>query len=233
MKESDIIGFYEEEQGEEEADKDKHLYTKKFSLGEEFFEEVEHRRAGREVFRKISAERSKLGAAIKRGLDATHIKRGSSVLYLGAGHGYTPSFVSDVVGEEGSVFCLDSSPEVVKSLVFMCESRSNATPLLADARDPSSYEWRVPTVEIVYQDVAQQNQVEIFLDNCEVFLKKGGFGLLAVKAKSIDVSSNPKKIFKKIRKRFSEKKDYVITDYRELAPFQQDHAFFVVKKKKS
>jgi len=78
-------------------------------------------------------------------------------------------------------------------------------------------------------DIAQKNQAEIFLKNCKMFLKKGGFGLLALKARSVDVTRNPKIIFKEIREKLE--KQMIIVDYRELDPYEKDHAFFVVKKK--
>ena len=60
-------------------------------------------------------------------------------------------------------------------------------------------------------------------------MKPGGFGLLALKARSVDVSRNPKEIFREIRAKLE--RELVIVDYRELDPFEMDHAMFVVKKK--
>jgi fibrillarin-like pre-rRNA processing protein len=45
----------------------------------------------------------------------------------------------------------------------------------------------------------------------------------------VDVTKNPKDIFRKIRSELE--KEMIIVDYRELDPFEKDHAFFVVKKK--
>ena len=53
--------------------------------------------------------------------------------------------------------------------------------------------------------------------------------MLAVKARSIDVTKNPKQIFLKVRAELE--KTLTIVDYRELDPFQKDHCLFVVKKK--
>jgi fibrillarin-like pre-rRNA processing protein len=82
----------------------------------------------------------------------------------------------------------------------------------------------------VFQDIAQPNQVDIFLKNCNAFLKRGGFGLLALKARSVDVSRRPTDIFKEVRVQL-EKSNMVIVDYRTLEPFERDHAMFVCKKK--
>ena len=51
------------------------------------------------------------------------IKQNENILYLGASHGYTPSFVSDIVGNNGLVFCLDFAPRVVRDLYMICEER--------------------------------------------------------------------------------------------------------------
>lgn len=181
-------------------------------------------------FREVNPERSKFIAAIAKGLSQTGIKEGNTVLYLGASHGYTPSFMSDIVGNEGFIFALDFAPRVVRDLVFVCEKRKNMSPILDDAFHPERYKNLVPKeVDVIYQDIAQRNQLDIFLKNCDMFLKKGGFGLLALKARSIDVSRKPKEIFREVRKELEKKA--TIVDYRELDPFEKDHAFFVIKKK--
>lgn len=205
------------------------LCTKNLTPGEKFFDEDLLKREGAE-YRVLDPKRSKLGAAVARGMQQSGIKRGSTLLYLGASHGYTPSFVSDMIGPEGAMICLDFAPRVVRDLVFVCEARKNMAPLLEDAKHPENYADRIPEVDVVYQDIAQQQQVEIFLKNCDKFLKKEGYGLLAVKARSIDVTKRPKDIFKQVRKALS-MGAYVIVDYRELDPFEKDHALFVVKKR--
>jgi fibrillarin-like pre-rRNA processing protein len=49
--------------------------------------------------------RSKLGAALLKGLKRLPISEGVKVLYLGAGSGTTVSHVSDIVGERGASLC--------------------------------------------------------------------------------------------------------------------------------
>lgn len=206
------------------------LYTINLTPGKSFFSEELVRIEGIE-YRAWDVTRSKLGAAIKKGISQIGIKEKDVVLYLGASHGFTPSYVSDIVGKEGFVFCLDNAPRVVRDLVFVCEERENMAPILADANHPEDYKELVTKqVDIVYQDIAQPNQVEIFLKNCEAFLKKGGFGLLAVKARSIDVSKKPGEVFKEVRKQL-EQSSMIMVDYRTLEPFEKDHAMFVCKKK--
>ncbi|RME31006.1 fibrillarin-like rRNA/tRNA 2'-O-methyltransferase [Candidatus Woesearchaeota archaeon] len=208
------------------------ILTVNLTPGTTFFGEELVRR-GKE-YRVLDPTRSKLGAALMKGLQQHGILPGKTVLYLGASHGYTPSFVSDLVGNEGFVFCLDFAPRVVRDLVFVCEARTNMAPILASANEPETYAGVVPIVDVVYQDIAQREQVAMFLKNCDRFLRRGGYGLLALKARSIDVAKKPGEIFKRVRKEFEDgeaSKRYVLIDYRELHPFEKDHAFYVVKKK--
>jgi fibrillarin-like pre-rRNA processing protein len=80
-------------------------------------------------------------------------------------------------------------------------------------------------------NVRERNQREIFIKNCNMFLKKGGFGLLALKARSVDVTKRPKVIFDMVREELEKESDYTIVDYRELSPLEIDHPMFVIKKK--
>ena len=206
------------------------LYTRNLVPGKSLFNEELIVRGGVE-YRAWDVFRSKLGAAIKKGISQIGIKQGDLVLYLGAAHGFTPSYVSDLVGKKGFVFCVDNTPRVVRDLIFVCHERSNMAPILADANHPESYkDLSTREVDVVYQDIAQRNQVDIFLKNCDEYLKRGGFGLLAVKARSIDVSKKPREIFREVRKKL-EQSSMMVVDYRELEPYEKDHAMFVCKKK--
>ena len=187
---------------------------------------------GRVAYREVEPKRSKLFAGIAKGLSQIGIREGSSVLYLGASHGYTASFVSDVVGRQGRVWCVDVAPRVVRDLVLVCEQRANMLPLLADCRQPSSYKEFLPSpVDVVFQDIAQRDQVSIFLKNCDAYLKKGGFGLLSLKARSIDVARKPAHVFKESYEQLVAAEGYVVVDKKDLEPFEKDHMLFVVKRR--
>lgn len=213
----------------------KGFYTKNPYPGKTFFDLEHERKIGKDKYREVNPERSKFVAAIAKGLQQTGMQEGSVVLYLGASHGYTPSFFSDIIGgkeaKQGMLFCLDFAPRVVRDLYFVCEQRPNMAPIMASAGDVDAYKNLVPEVDVVFQDIAQRDQVGMFLKNCDAFLKKGGHGMLAVKARSIDVTKKPKEIFKQLRIELENNPDYVIIDYRELDPYEQDHAFFTVRKK--
>lgn len=179
-------------------------------------------------YREWDPKRSKLCSAVLKGIRETGIKEGDVVLYLGAASGTTASHVSDIVGKDGFVFALDFAPRVVRNLVYVCEERKNMAPLLEDANRPENYRDKIIKVDVVYQDIAQKNQIDIFLKNVNLFLKNKGYCLIAVKARSIDVTRNPMKIFEEVKNQLKGK--LTIIDYRTLEPFQKDHCFFVLKK---
>lgn len=223
MRKSRIFEVFEEKKGKRTA-----LYTQNLAPGKKVYGEDLITRDGQE-YREWNHNRSKLAAAILKGTTNTGIRKGDTVLYLGASSGTTPSHVSDIVGKNGFVFALDFAPRVVRQLVYLCEERSNITPILGDANKPDSYTDKVCLVDVIYMDIAQRNQEEIFLKNCRTFLKKEGYALIAVKARSIDVTKKPKQIFEKVRKEIE--KELTIIDYRILDPFEKDHCMFICKKK--
>ncbi|MBD3313245.1 fibrillarin-like rRNA/tRNA 2'-O-methyltransferase [Candidatus Woesearchaeota archaeon] len=205
----------------------KKLFTKSIAPKERPFEERIIKSDG-DIYRQWDARKSKLAAAILKGVKETGIKPGQTVLYLGASHGYTPSFVSDIVGEKGFVFALDFAPRVVRDLVFVCEKRSNICPIMADANNPDSYAFQISEADHIYQDIAQKNQSEIFLKNVAMYLKKGGLAMIAVKSRSIDVSKKPKAVFDQVRRELE--KEMEILDFRVLDPYEKDHCVFVCRK---
>ncbi|HIH05494.1 TPA: fibrillarin-like rRNA/tRNA 2'-O-methyltransferase [Candidatus Woesearchaeota archaeon] len=179
-------------------------------------------------FREWNAGKSKLASYILKGAQGIGMRKGSSVLYLGCATGTTVSHVSDIIGEEGMVFAVDISPIVMRDMLFLAEKRGNIIPILENAFHVDRLAKRISAADVLFQDVAQRNQVEIFLRNADLFLKDRGYGLLAVKARSIDVAAKPRDIFKAVRKQLEAK--MTIIDYRELDPFQKDHCMFMVKK---
>lgn len=178
-------------------------------------------------YRTWDTMKSKLAAGIVKGLSQIGLKERDIVLYLGAATGTTVSHISDIVGADGWVFAVDSSPRVVRELVYLAERRKNIVPILADANQPEKYFSRIVQADFMYQDIAQRNQAGIFIKNL-VFLKKDGFCILCIKARSIDMAKKPDILFREVRLEIE--KFLTIVDYRELWPFQKDHCLFVCKK---
>ncbi|MDP3640754.1 MAG: fibrillarin-like rRNA/tRNA 2'-O-methyltransferase [Nanoarchaeota archaeon] len=207
--------------------KGRHLFTKNLLPGKAPFAEQLVRDKGEE-YRQMDPRRSKLSALVHKGCTNVGIRTGNIVLYLGVSHGYTASFVSDMIGPDGLLFGIDPAPRVMRDFVFLAEERKNMAPMLADANHPEEYISRVCLADVVYQDIAQRNQAEIFIKNCQLFLKKDGYGLLAVKARSIDVTKRPKVLFEDVRRQLE--KVFTVIDFRILEPEQRDHCMIVVKK---
>ena len=119
--------------------------------------------------------RSKLAASIKNGLETFPFKRGSSVLYLGVSSGTTASHISDIVGVKGMMFCVEHASRVARDFLDRVAShRKNIVPVLQDARRPREYSAVYGKVDIVYADIAQPDQTQIVLENCQMYLKDGG-----------------------------------------------------------
>lgn len=177
-------------------------------------------------FRSWNPYRSKLAAAILKGLKNIEIKSDSKVLYLGAATGTTVSHISDIV-KNGLIFSVEISPVAIKSLVQLSEKRRNIIPILEDASHPDRYSSIVPTVDLIYQDVSQRNQAEIFISNVNRYLKKNGTAILMVKARSIDVSLNPKKAYDLVCSKL-ENNGLRIRDKIDLTPYEKDHAAIVI-----
>ena len=178
--------------------------------------------------REWNPYRSKLGAALLKGIEELPIKEGHKILYLGADTGTTPSHVSDIVGPTGRVYALDVAPRVMRELIAVCETRPNMFPILADARKPHEYRHIVELVDGIYADVAQPDQASIVADNAEFFLKDGGYLLLAIKARSIDVTREPSEVFKQQIDILKER-GFEIVDMVHLEPFDKDHAMVYAK----
>ncbi len=182
-------------------------------------------------YRVWNPYRSKLAAAILKELSVMPIEPGMKVLYLGAATGTTASHVSDIVGEEGVVYCVEFSPRVMRELVEKCTPyRENMVPILADARFPSLYRLYVDEVDVIYADVAQPFQSKIVADNGDVFLKSGGWALQAIKAMSIDVTKEPSETYRREMAHLKER-GYDIVDVVHLEPYDVAHAFVAARKK--
>ncbi|MCL5011539.1 MAG: fibrillarin-like rRNA/tRNA 2'-O-methyltransferase [Candidatus Marsarchaeota archaeon] len=177
---------------------------------------------GKDEFRIWEEKRSKLAAAVLKGIKNLPIKEGSKILYLGAANGTTVSHVSDIVGLNGFVYAVEFAPRSMSDLISLSEKRKNIFPIFADARFPERYA-EVGKVDVVYADLSDPQQVEILLRNAVFF--KSGFVMIALKARCVDSSEKPKVIYDKSRKELEEK--CRILDFVILDPFEVDHGFFV------
>ena len=183
---------------------------------------------GKDQFRIWDPDHSKLGAAFRKGLQNNYFWDSAKVLYLGIASGTSASHVSDLIGNNGIIYGVEFAPRPLRDLVFVCKKRKNIIPILADARLPDTYANRIETVDVLFQDIAQRDQSEIFIRNMDLFLKSGGVGMISIKARSIDVTKKVSVVFKEqkeiISKRFRIEKEIVLT------PYEKDHILFIVRK---
>ncbi len=191
--------------------------------GERVYDEKLIKKNGKE-YRVWNPKKSKLAAALVKGLKNFPFKEDSKVLYLGAASGTTVSHVSDICAN-GRIYAIDVAPRVLRQLVFVAEKRKNLYPILADANE-AKYPF-VEKVDIIYEDVAQPNQAEILIKNAQKYLKKNGYAIIAVKARSIKVNEKPSKIFKEVEKELN--KYFKVIERVRLDPYEKDHMLFVCK----
>jgi len=222
IKQDRIFRVYNAMKGKRKILLTENLTPKKKYFGEELI-----KYKGKE-YRAWDPKRSKLAALILKGSPNIGIREKDIILYLGASHGYTVSFVSDIVGKNGFIFAIDIAPRVTRDLVFICEDKKNIVPILADANKPKSYIDKVSQVDVIYIDVAQRDQANILVKNAKFFLKKGGYAIFMIKSRSIDITKKPNQIYQS-QMEILEKNNLRVIDFRKLDPFQKDHAAVIAK----
>lgn len=181
-----------------------------------------------EEFRLWDPFRSKLAGAIMNGLEFLPIVRKSKVLYLGVSTGTTASHISDIVGPSGIVFCVEHASRVARDFIDRVSSfRSNIVPILQDARQPKQYFSVYGPVDVVYVDIAQPDQTEIAMLNCKTYLKKGGYIMLVIKTRSIDVTKDPIQVMRNEVKKLGP--SFEVVQEINLHPYEKDHGIVLAK----
>jgi fibrillarin-like pre-rRNA processing protein len=176
-------------------------------------------------YRYWDPDRSKLAALILLGGRDLGIDESTKVLYLGAASGTTASHVSDIV-TGGIVYCVEVSERSFRDLVKVCETRKNMIPILEDANRPEEYAHMIEGIELVYQDIAQRNQVDIFVRNMAAFDAERG--ILMLKSRSVDVNRRPKEVFAEMKKQLVAKQ-LKVKEMIDLERYAKDHAAFIVE----
>lgn len=164
----------------------------------------------------------KLGAYRTKGGDRWDPEAGENVLYLGAAQGVTAAWMCQRL--HGAVVAVEKSAVAGLGLLDTAREMENLVPYVGDAGRPDEYAPLVPELGLLYQDVAQRDQVEMFVDNARRFAPRRGF--LAVKARSIAVEQDPEDVFDEAAEQVAEVGDVV--DRVRLDPFHKDHAMLVV-----
>ena len=170
--------------------------------------------------------RSKLAAAIINDLKDFPFKQKSDILYLGVSTGTTISHISDIVGQNGTVFGIEHASRVARDFLDRVASyRKNIVPIIQDARKPEEFFSVYKKVDIVYVDIAQPDQTNIAIENCKLYLKSGGYMFLVIKTRSIDVTKEPRKVIENEIKKLEQ--NFQIKQIIDLQPYDKDHAMVV------
>jgi len=172
-------------------------------------------------FREWIPWRSKLAAMILKG-HRLRLKGDEKVLYLGAASGTTVSHLADIV-DEGVIYAVEYAAKPFEKLLELARERENIIPLLFDASKPWKYSGIVEKVDLIYQDIAQKNQIEILESNAEFFLKAEGEVIIMVKARSIDSTADPEVVFESVLREIGGK--FEILNHGSLMPYHKDHIF--------
>ncbi len=141
---------------------------------------------------------SKLAAYLLGSGENWPFTRESKVLYLGAAEGNTVNFLSNIC-IEGRIIAIDISRISMIELVTLAEKKRNIIPFLGDAHFPEKYRNHAGNPDILYQDIAQADQVNIFVRNYKYFKPKYGFLMIkshSISGKESEVYSETKKILK-------------------------------------
>jgi fibrillarin-like pre-rRNA processing protein len=173
-------------------------------------------------WRRWDPRRSKLGAMFEDGME-TGLSGGETVLYLGAAAGTTVSHVADFAGP---TYAVEFAARPTRDLLDAADPRENLFPLLKDARNPETYAHVVEPVDTLIQDVATRGQAKVALANRQ-FLRDDGRLLLAVKARSEDVTSDPSDVFDSVLETLTD--GYEPLETRSLTPFHEDHLGVVAR----
>ncbi|NMA44520.1 MAG: fibrillarin-like rRNA/tRNA 2'-O-methyltransferase [Candidatus Diapherotrites archaeon] len=206
----------------------KSIYTKNLNKGKKVYGEKIINK-NNEEYREWNPYRSKYCAGIKNGLKKNIFFEGCTALYLGSAEGTTVSHISDIVEKNGAIFCVDLSEIAMHKLTKLAEERENIYPILSDAQRIENYkEFLEEKVDALFQDISQRNQAEIFCKNA-AFLKKGSYGCLSLKTKSISQSKTKQDIL--IEEKKILEKEFMIEQILSIEPYEKEHYLILVKKK--
>ena len=100
------------------------------------------------------------------------------------------------------------------------------SPILEDARLPERYLPMLEKVDVIYCDIAQPEQAKVVADNATLYLKNRGWIMLAIKARSIDVTKEPSEIYKREMK-LLEESGFEIHEILHLEPYDKAHAMVI------
>lgn len=204
-----------------------HFYTKNAVPGVAVYGEVLLSQESVE-YRRWNPMRSKLCALLHKNLKNFAFGEKTEILYLGAASGTTVSHISDIA-TKGRIYAVEISKTPFVHLLEVARMRKNIVPLLVDAARTYTYAPVVQKLDVIYQDIAQKNQVEIFLNAVRDFLRQNGTGYLILKVPAIDSTKKVDEVLDSCIAQI-EKQALRIIEKISLEPFDAEHCAIVVRK---
>jgi fibrillarin-like pre-rRNA processing protein len=203
------------------------LYTTNLTPGLRAYGEDLRSERGIE-YRRWDPFRSKLAAFLLKGATTAPWSTARRVLYLGGAHGTTVSHLSDLL-PTAEIFVVEKSPVVFAPLLALSRTRPNLYPILADAQLPERYAAEVGLVDLLYQDIAQRGQAQIFGENADACLAPSGTGLLMLKVRSVTQSRSAGSVVDESRRELA-RHGLAVRATRDLAPFTREHVALSVAR---
>ncbi len=126
-------------------------------------------------------------------------QKNSKILYLGSAEGNTISYLSEIC-LTNTITAVEISAVAMAELLVLAQVKENIIPCLNDAHFPEKYRIQANNPDIIYQDIAQNDQVDIFIRNCNYFKPKSAFLML----KTQSISGKNKTIFEDTKMKLNE-----------------------------
>jgi fibrillarin-like pre-rRNA processing protein len=129
--------------------------------------------------------------------------------------------VSHVADFAGPTYAVEFAPRPMRDLLDAAETRDRLFPMLADARRPETYAHVVESgVDAIVQDVATRGQATVAVRNRQ-FLADDGRLIVAIKARSEDVTAEPEAVFEEALAEL--RSSYEVLERTRLDPLHEDH----------
>jgi fibrillarin-like pre-rRNA processing protein len=206
---------------------DRDLFTRNAAPGTKVHGETLRSVDGVE-YRTWDPWRSKLAALLVQGPPAGLLAPPRAVLYLGGAHGTTASHLSDL-WPGAPIVVVEKSPASFGPLLAVARQRTNLLPILGDAQLPERYRADAGSVDLLYQDVAQRDQVRIFRENADACLATGGRGLLMLKVRSVTQRRPGAAVVRESRDELL-RAGFSVDGEWTLAPFAREHVALAVHR---
>jgi len=175
--------------------------------------------------REWSPFSSKISSAIKKGFKLPEIQN-KDILYLGSSTGTTVSHLSDLNAKQ--IVGVDIASVTMLPFLELSKKRNNILPLLFDAGHLDKCNLlKGQKFDFVFQDIAQKNMIDIFIDNIRLFAKPG-IHAIALKASSIDSTKTPKQVLNLSLRKLQDA-GLKVERKIDLSPFEKNHYFIVVR----